>query len=116
MCFSECIQIVANFTMGMIGSVSYCALKRASRYRKRTDMNENQPIFRRIIQAYLLKNAYKIVHSVKSYGKRNLEILTVSLWKNFSWGLTYFDEFIYKIKYTTQKKRSSAYFRFFFTI
>ena len=65
-----------------------------SHYRKLTDINENQATFRRTIQAYLLKIACKIVHSVKSYGKTNLETLTVSLWKNFSWGLTYFDQFI----------------------
>ena len=57
--------------------------------------NENQSIIRRIIQASLLKITCKIVDSIKSYGKINLKLLTVSLWKNFSWGLTYFDEFIY---------------------
>ena len=68
-----------------------------SRYRKLTDINENQPIIRRIIQASLLKIACKIVDSIKSYDKINLELLTVSLWKNFSSGLTYFDEFIFKV-------------------
>ena len=64
-------------------------------YGKLPDINENQAIFRRIIEAYLLKFACKIVHSVKGYDKTNFEILTVSLWKYFSWGLTYFDQFIW---------------------
>ena len=45
---------------------------------KLTDINENRPIFRRMIQAYLLKIACKIVYSVKSYDKTKLEILTVT--------------------------------------
>ena len=74
-----------------------------SRYRKLTDINENQAIFRGIIQAYLLKITCKIVDSVKNLGKPTLEILTVSLWKKFNWGLTYFDQFsfvVVRVKHT----------------
>ena len=48
---------------------------------KNYEENENPPIFRRIIQDYMLKIACKNVNSVKCYDKTNLEILTLSLWK-----------------------------------
>ena len=31
------------------------------------------------------------------YGKTNMKVFTLSLWENFSWGLTYFDQFSFKI-------------------
>ena len=37
----------------------------------------------------LLKNLY----SVKCYDKLNMNVLTLSLWENFWWGLIYFDQF-----------------------
>ena len=40
-------------------------------YGKLMDMNENQSIFTRIIEAYLLKIARKIVYSDKRYDKQN---------------------------------------------
>ena len=59
----------ANFTMGILGSFSCLVLKHVSSYRKLTNMNENRPMFRRIIPAYLLKIACKIIYSVKNYDK-----------------------------------------------
>ena len=38
----------------------------------------------------LLKNLY----SVKCYDKLNMNVLTLSLWENFWWGLIYFDQFM----------------------
>ena len=61
----------ANFTMGIIGSFSCLVLKHVSSYRKLTDMNENRPMFR-IIPAYLLKIACKIVYSAFAEAQSHL--------------------------------------------
>ena len=34
------------------------------------------------------------LYSVKCYDKSNMNVFTLSLWKNFPWGLIYFDQFI----------------------
>ena len=51
-------------------------------------------MLRRNIAATSLKIPCKNPYSVKRYYKTNMEIVALSLWESFSWGLTYFDEFI----------------------
>ena len=49
---------------------------------------------RRNITATTLKMLWKNLHSVKCYDKLNMNVFTLSLWKNFWWGLIYFDQFM----------------------
>ena len=49
-------------------------------------------MLRRIIASTLLKVLCKNLYSVKSY---NMEFLSLRLWENFNWGLTYFDQFMF---------------------
>lgn len=42
-----------------------------------------------------LKILRKNLYSVKSYDQTNMNVFASSLWENFSWGSTYFNEFIY---------------------
>ena len=46
------------------------------------------------IAATSLKMLWKNLYSVKCYDKLNMNVFTLSLWENFSWGLIYFDQFI----------------------
>ena len=43
-------------------------------------------------------NGMKSINSVKSSDNTNFVVFTLSLMKNFSWGLTYFDQFILYVK------------------
>ena len=47
------------------------------------------------IAATSLKMLLKNLYSVKCYDKLNINVLTLSLWENFWWGLIYFDQFSY---------------------
>ena len=47
------------------------------------------------IAATSLKMLWKNLYSVKCYDKLNMNVFTLSLWKNFWWGLIYFDQFIF---------------------
>ena len=49
---------------------------------------------RRNIAATSLKVLLEHIYSVKSYDKNKHESFALSLLENFSWGLTYFDQFI----------------------
>ena len=51
-------------------------------------------MLRRNIAATLLKILLKNLYSVKCYDKLNMDVLTLSLWEKFWWGLIYFDQFI----------------------
>ena len=52
------------------------------------------------IAATSLKMLLKNLYSVKCYDKLNINVLTLSLWENFWWGLIYFDQFsTWKSKY-----------------
>ena len=44
------------------------------------------------IAATSLKMLLKNLHSVKCYDKLNMNVLTLSLWGDFWWGLIYFDQ------------------------
>ena len=46
------------------------------------------------IAATSLKMLLKNLYSVKCYDELNINVLTLSLWENFWWGLIYFDQFI----------------------
>ena len=46
------------------------------------------------IAATSLKMLLKNLYSVKCNDKLNVNVLTLSLWENFWWGLIYFDQFI----------------------
>ena len=46
------------------------------------------------IAATSLKKLWVNLYSVKCYDKLNMNVFTLSLWENFWWGLTYFDQFI----------------------
>ena len=50
------------------------------------------------IAATSLKMLLKNLYSVKCYDKLNINVLTLSLWENFWWGLIYFDQFIIKFQ------------------
>ena len=52
------------------------------------------------IAATSLKMLLKNLYSVKCYDKLNINVLTLSLWENFWWGLIYFDQFTYKAIYS----------------
>ena len=45
----------------------------------------------------MLKNLFKNLNSLKCYDKANMRVCALSLWENFIWGLTYFDEFLQTI-------------------
>ena len=45
------------------------------------------------IAATSLKMLLKNLYTVKCYDKLNMNVLTLSLWENFWWGLIYFDQF-----------------------
>ena len=47
------------------------------------------------IAATSLKMLLKNLYSVNCYNKLNMNVLTLSLWENFCWGLIYFDQFIW---------------------
>ena len=51
-------------------------------------------MLRRNIAATSLNFLWKKFYSVKCYDKSNMGVFTLSLWKNFRWGLIYFDQFI----------------------
>ena len=48
------------------------------------------------IAATSLKILWKNLFSVNCYDKLNTNVLTLSIWENFRWGLIYFDQFSYK--------------------
>ena len=50
------------------------------------------------IAATSLKMLLKNLYSVKCYDKLNINVLTLSLWENFWWGLIYFDQFIFTLR------------------
>ena len=51
-------------------------------------------MLRRNIAATSLKISWNNLYSVKCYDKSNMNVLALSLWENFQWGLIYFDQFI----------------------
>ena len=51
------------------------------------------------IAACSLKILCEYVTSVKSYGKTNMNVFVLTLWEKYSWGLTSFGQFIYKLLY-----------------
>ena len=57
------------------------------------------------IAATSLKMLWKNLYSVKCYDKLNMNVFTLSLWKNFWWGLIYFDQFSYQGCDTTMQER-----------
>ena len=58
------------------------------------------------IAATSLKILLKNLYSVKCYDKLNMNVLTLSLWENYWWGLIYFDQF------TSQKVSFNLYLLF----
>ena len=70
-------------------------------------------MLRRNIAATSLKMLMKNLYSVKCYDKFNMNVLTLSLWENFWWGLIYFDQFttdIYQIQFQTSTSPISIMF------
>ena len=59
------------------------------------------------IAASSLKMLLKNLYSVKCYDKLNMNVLTLSLWENFWWGLIYFDQFIYGLRFFFKIKSAS---------
>ena len=72
------------------------------------NINETlEHVLRENIAATSLKISCKNLHSVtKGNAETNMKVFALSLWKNFSWGLTYIDEFI---------KQTSARLSFLFS-
>ena len=63
------------------------------------------------IAATSLKMLLKNLYSVKWYDKLNMNVLTLSLWENFWWGLIYFDQFIMiKVQYKDKNKTCQGHF------
>ena len=79
----------------MIGNETGHLLKCVKLYRKCININEHLPVLRRNIAATSLKIPCINLYSVKSYDETNLKVFTLKLWEKFSWGLSYFDEFMY---------------------
>ena len=79
----------------MAGNETGLLLKCVSLYRKFVNINETYHVLRRNIATTSLKLSCTNLYAVKSYDETNLKVFTLSLWKKISWGLTYFDEFIY---------------------
>ena len=63
-------------------------------YGKLFNKSEIWCMLRGSIAATSLKMLLKNLYSVKCYDKLNMNVLTLSLWENFWWGLIYFDQFI----------------------
>ena len=89
--------VFADFTIGMIGNETGHLLKCVRLYRNFLTINETYHVMRGNIAATSLKISCTNLHSVKSYDETNLKVFALSLWKKFSWDLTYFDEFIYTV-------------------
>ena len=105
--FSKSTQFFANFTIGMIGKETRHLLKSVKFYRKLININKTQYVLRRNIAATSLKISCKNLYSVKSYDETNMKVFALCLWENFSWGLTYFDEYKFELgNKTTISKRS----------
>ena len=51
----------------------------------------------RNVAVTLLKMLCKKLYSVKCYGISNMNVFALGLWENLSWGLTFFDQFMYAI-------------------
>ena len=84
---------MANFTIGMIGNEMGHLLECVELYVKLINKSEIQLMLRENIAATSLKMLLKNLYSVKCYDKLNMNVLTLSLWENFWWGLIYFDQF-----------------------
>ena len=56
------------------------------------------------IAATSLKILLKNLYSVKCYDKLNINVLTLSLWENFWWGLIYFDQFIFMFSFISFRR------------
>ena len=96
--FSKSIQILVNFTIGVIGNETGRLLECVELYGKLINKSETQRMVRRNISATSLKMLWKNLYSVKCYDKLNMNVFTLSLWENFWWGLIHFDQFIYFVK------------------
>ena len=94
--FPRVSKFFADFTIGMIGNETGHLLKCVKLYRKCINLNETYHDLRRNIAATSLKISCTNLYSVKSYDETNMKDFAFSLWGKFSWGLTYFDEFICK--------------------
>ena len=64
------------------------------------------------IAATSLKMLLKNLYSVKCYDKLNMNVLTLSLWENFWWGLIYFDQFIFNVCKSYFRISAHIYFIF----
>ena len=63
-------------------------------YGKLINKSEIKRMLRGNIAATSLKMLLINLYSVKCYDKLNMNVLTLSLWENFWWGLIYFDQYI----------------------
>ena len=88
-------MVFANCSIGRDENDHRHLLKCVKLYGKFIIIRETLPILRRHIAAILLKILCGNPNSVKSYDKSNMKVFALSLWENFSWGLTYFDQLIY---------------------
>ena len=104
-------------------------LKSLKLYGKFIKINETLHILRRTIAAISLNILCKNLCSVECYDKANMRVCQLSLWENFSWCQTYFDQFMltaYIHNYATQNMvfvclnlqdaRSPVFFIYFFEL
>ena len=80
----------------MIGNETGHLMKCVVLHRKFININETWYVLGRNIAVTSLKVLCKNLYSIKSYDKTNMKVFALSLWENFSWGLTYFDKFTCK--------------------
>ena len=71
-------------------------LKCVKLYRTFINVDETLHYLRRTIAATSLKISCPNLYSVKRYDETNMNVFALSIWEKFSWGLTYFDKFIYR--------------------
>ena len=75
--------------MGLIGNETGHLLECVELYGKHINKSETYRMVRRNIAATSLKILWENLYLVKCYDKINMNILTLSLWENFWWGLIY---------------------------
>ena len=81
------------FTIGMIGNKTGHLLECVELYGILINKSETEHMVKGSIAASSLKILWRTLYSVKYYDQSNLNVFTLSLWKNFRWGLIYFDQF-----------------------
>ena len=95
----------------MRGNETGHLLKCVKLYRKVNNMSGTWHSLRRNIAATSLKILFKNLYSVKKYDKTNIMVFALRQREKCSWGLTYFDQFIYSIFSRIAMDQRQSYLR-----